>query len=131
MGTSPNFASTALAPDVIQIATANTNRDGTGTLGTLVTGTASGVVIEGVTVKATGTTTAGCVRFFISTDSGTTKRLIAEIVVNAVTPGASAVTFVSEVPQLAGLVLVATSSILYASTHNAETFNVIAQKSGL
>jgi hypothetical protein len=51
--------------------------------------------------------------------------------VNAITPGASAATFVSEVPQLSGLVLVGTSSLLYASTHNAETFNVIAEKSGL
>jgi hypothetical protein len=88
-------------------------------------------VIENITIKATDTTTAGCIRFFISTDSGTSKRLIAEIVVNAITPGASAATFVSEVPQLSGLVLVGTSSLLYASTHNAETFNVIAEKSGL
>lgn len=131
MATTPNFAATALAPDVVQISTANTNRDGTGTLGTVTTGTTAGVVIENITIKATGTTTAGCVRFFISTDTGTTKRLIAEIVVNAITPGASTATFFSNVPQLEGLVLVGTTTILYASTHNAETFNVIAEKSGL
>ena len=131
MSSSPNFASTPLAPDVIQISTANTNRDGTGTLGTLTTGTSSGVVIEQITIQATGTTTAGMIRFFISTDGGTTKRLVQETIVTAATPSGTVQAFTINVSALAGLVLLTTNTILYAATNNAETFNVIAQKSGL
>lgn len=131
MSSTPNFASVALSPDVIQISTANTNRDGTGTLGTTTTGTTDGVVIEKITIKATGTTTAGMVRFFVSTDTGTNKRLIDEIYVSAITPSGTVPAFVAEVPSLVGLVLKSTDSILYASTNNAETFNIIVEKSGL
>lgn len=131
MSSTPNFASVALAPDVVQVATANTNRDGTGTLATVTTGTTDGVVIEKVTIKATGTTTAGIIRFFVSVDTGTNKRLLTEIYVSAITPSGTVPAFVSEVPALVGLVLKNTSSILYASTHNAETFNIVAEKSGL
>ena len=131
MASTPNFAATALAPDVVQISTANTARNGTGTVGTLTTGTVNGVVIEKITVKAAGSTTAGCIRFFISTNSGTDKRLIAEVSVSAITASASLPAYVSLVPQLNGLVLVGTSSVLYCSTEKAETFNVIVEKSGL
>jgi hypothetical protein len=131
MSSAPNFASVALAPDVVQISTANTNRDGTGTLGTVTTGTTDGVVIEKITIKATGTTTAGIIRFFVSVDTGSTKLLIDEIYVSAITPSGTVPAFVAEVPSLVGLVLKNTSSILYASTHNAATFNIIAEKSGL
>jgi hypothetical protein len=131
MASSPNFASTPLAPDLIQISTANTNRDGTGTLGTFVTGTAGGIVIEQITITATGTTTAGMVRFFLSVDGGTNKRLICEKTVIAKTPSATVNAFSTLVPELAGLILLTTDTVLYASTNNAETFNVLAQKAGL
>jgi hypothetical protein len=131
MSSTPNFASTALAPDLVQISTANTNRDGTGTLGTLTTGTTSGVVIEQVTVTATGTTTAGVLRFFLSVDGGTTKGLIHEELVLAQTPSGTARAFTIDVDALAGLMLLTTNTILYASTNNAETFNVLVQKAGL
>jgi hypothetical protein len=131
MASSPNFASTALAPDLIQISTANTNRDGTGTAGTLTTGTTSGVVLENVVVTATGTTTAGMIRFFLSIDGGTNKRLICERVVTAKTPSGTVNAFSTTVPELVGLVLLTTNTVLYASTNNAETFNILTQKAGL
>jgi hypothetical protein len=131
MSSAPNFASVALAPDVVQISTANTNRDGTGTLGTISTGTTDGVVIEKITIKATGTTTAGIVRFFVSVNTGSTKLLIDEIYVSAITPSGTVPAFVAEASSLVGLVLKNTSSILYASTNNAETFNIVVEKSGL
>lgn len=131
MSSTPNFASTPLAPDLIQVSTANTDRDGSGTLGTLTTGTSGGVVLEQVTITATGTTTAGMIRFFLSVDGGTNKRLINEVTVGAVTPSGTVQAFTSEAAGLVGLVLLTTSTILYASTNNAETFNIIAQKSGL
>lgn len=131
MSASPNFASVPLAPDVIQISTANTNRDGTGTMGTLTTGTSNGVVIEQITVTATGTTTAGMLRFFLSIDGGSTRRLIDEVLVTAQTPSGTARAFTVVVDDLTGLVLQGTNTILYVSTNNAETFNVVAQKAGL
>lgn len=131
MSSTPNFASTPLAPDLIQVSTANTNRDGTGTLVTLTTGTTAGVVIEQVSITATGTTTAGMIRFFLSINGGTDKRLINEVIVTAVTPSGTAQAFSVYAPALEGLVLLTTSTILYASTNNAETFNILAQKSGL
>jgi hypothetical protein len=131
MASNPSFASTPLAPDLIQISTANTNRDGTGTLGTLVTGTADGVVIEQITITATGTTTAGMIRFFLSVDGGTNTRLIYEQQVAAQIPSATVPAFSIEIVPLNGLVLLTTNTILYVSTEEAETFNVLAQKAGL
>ena len=131
MSSTPNFASTALAPDLVQISTANANRDGSGTLATVTTGTANGVVIEQITATATGNTTAGMLRFFLSTNGGSTKHLIREEQVLAQTVSDTARAFTVEVSALTGLVLMTTSTILYASTNNAETFNVLAQKAGL
>lgn len=131
MSSSPNFASVAQIASIAQLSVANTNRDGTGTLATVLTGTASGTIVEQVTIKATGTTTQGMIRFFLSVDGGTNKRLIDEIIVPAITPSGTTQSFYALAPNLAGLLLLTTNSILYASTNNAETFNVIAQNSGL
>ena len=54
MATAPNFASTPLAPDIVQLTAANTNRDGTGTIVAAFTTSASGSRIERIEVKATG-----------------------------------------------------------------------------
>lgn len=111
--------------DQAQIGTANTNLDGTGTLGTVATGTTAGKVIEGVQIKAIVTTSAGMVRFFVSYDSGTTKRLLAEVPVTAVTKSASVAAFETVWVPPFPLVLTGTTSILYAATEVANSFNVI------
>src|ERR1700743_191257 len=59
------------------ISTANSNRDGTGTLGTVLTAGANGTLIPSVVVKAQGNTTAGAIRLFIF--DGTNTRLFTEI----------------------------------------------------
>lgn len=136
----PTSAYYADRPDIqhCAISTANANRDGSGTLGTVCSGPSTnagaGVLtrIERVTVKATGTTTAGMIRFFVSTDAGTTKRFLTELAVTAVTPSASAVSFEATVPGLVGLKLPGGSggtpqAILYAATEKAETFHVTAE----
>lgn len=105
-----------------QVSTANTNRDGTGTLVTLYTAGTNGGRVEYIRAKAAVTTTAGMVRIFLSTDSGTTKRLWAEIAISAVTVGASTQSAEGEYRPTLPLVLPA-SAILYASTHNAEAIN--------
>jgi hypothetical protein len=108
-----------------QVSTANTNRDGTGTLATLFTAGSEGALLSTIFAKAAVTTTAGMVRIYISTDGGTTKRLIAEIPISAVTvgantPGAEGV-WTPPVP-----LMLPASAVVYASTHNAESINVVA-----
>jgi hypothetical protein len=134
MATAAQYATTPIV-EYAQVSAANTNRDGTGTTVLICSGPASaqasgvGKRIARVYVKATGTTTAGMVRFYISTDGGTTKRLVTEITVTAITAGASTQTFNSVVVDLEGFVLQGQVSSqncsLYASTHNAETFNIV------
>lgn len=120
-----------------QLTAANTNRDGTGTLVTVASGPSAaaaagvGERINRVIVQATGTTTAGVIRFYLSLDSGTTNRLIVEKLVPAITPSTSVAAFRMEVAELVGFVLPGgNTNLLRASTNNAETFNVIVE-SGL
>jgi hypothetical protein len=134
MATAAQYATTPIV-EYAQVSAANTNRDGTGTTVLVCSGPSSaqgsgvGKRIARVYVKATGTTTAGMVRFYISTDGGTTKRLVTEITVTAITAGTSTQTFNSVVVDLEGFVLQGQVSSqncsLYASTHNAETFNIV------
>ena len=101
------------------------------------TASASGVGkrITRVTVSATGTTTAGVIRFWISVDTGTTKRLILEKIVAANTPSTTNPVVRFDVPELVGLVLPGTVSSavtsLYATTNNTETFNFLVESGTL
>lgn len=124
MADKPRFTKT---PRVAQaaISTANTNRDGTGTISTVITGSASATRVEEIVVKATGTTTAGQVRLFLSTDGGTTWRLFDEVAVGALTPSESVQAFRSRLTY-ANLVLPDANAKIGASTHNAESFVVTA-----
>ena len=133
----PSFAVTPRSIDAGSFSTANTNRDGTGTVATLAAGVAAGTRVNSVTITATATTTAGMVRIYLSTDTGTTWRLIKELPVAAVTPSATVQAWSSgpmpcnDYPQanataapyyLPGITLTGTSDLLGASTHNAEAF---------
>jgi hypothetical protein len=82
MALSPQYASTPIN-SAVNIATANALRDGTGTLGTLITASGNGIRVDDIYITATGTTTAGTVRMFLS--NGTTNYLIQELIVSAVT----------------------------------------------
>ena len=133
MATSAQYATTPTV-DISQISTANTNRDGTGTLVEIASGPSvaqgSGVGkrISTVVICATGTTTQNMIRFFLSTDGGTTKRLIGEVVTAPLTPSGTVPAYQAVVPFLSGLILqgqVSSNSCkLYASTHAAETYNI-------
>jgi hypothetical protein len=123
----PQYASTPKV-GIGQISTANTNRDGTGTIGTVFTAGASGSRIDRAVVSATGTTTAGMVRLFLH--DGTNARLYCEMAVTAITPSGTTKAFndtfeAVTTPDLFPLVLPNGWS-LRASTHNAESFNVTA-----
>lgn len=125
--TTPIFSLTPRAA-MVRISTANTARDGSGTMGDVITGATSGTRIDRVVITATGTTTAGMVRLFIY-DGSANSRAWREVVVTAITVGASTPAFTATVlsPDLGPLLVLPNAYVLRASTHNAETFDVIAQ----
>lgn len=123
MAAEPAFAATPRIASV-NIATANTNRDGTGTIATLITGVAAGTRIAEIVCKARGTTTAGMVRVFLH--DGTTFFLFDEIAIAAVaSPGASTATTRTS-NSYTNLVLPNASWSVRVSTHNAESIDVSA-----
>jgi hypothetical protein len=127
MASGPNRA--PIAPDngriaQVQISTANAVRDGSGTMGDVVTGATNGTRVAYVTVTATGTTTAGMIRFHVYPGSGTA-RLVYELPVTAITPSASVQAFTGTWTPTADFILQSTYKI-QASTNNAETFNIHA-----
>jgi len=127
MASVPSYASTPKC-SIGQISTANTARDGTGTIGTVFTAGSSGSRIDAIDIKATGTTTAGAIRLFIH--DGTNARLLTELPVVAITPSATLPSWEAQLntnsmSQVLPIVI-PTGYSLRASTNNAETFNVIA-----
>ena len=142
MATSAQYVTTPVL-EIMQGLTADTSRTAPTAANTYLvcqgpaTASASGVGkrITRVTVSATGTTTAGVIRFWISVDTGTTKRLILEKIVAANTPSTSNPVVRFDVPELVGLVLPGTVSSavtsLYATTNNTETFNFLVESGTL
>jgi hypothetical protein len=125
MSTQPTFASNPRLTDVATVSAANTNRDGTGTIVTVATGSAAGFKVNQVVTQPIVTTTAGMIRLYISTDTGTTWHLYDEIPVAAVTASGSVPAARNEV-NYTSLVLFGTANLLGASTNNAEAHRVYA-----
>lgn len=121
----PTYAANPRSIDRAAVSAANTNRDGSGTIVSIATGSAAGFKVQEVVAQATATTTAGMVRLFISTDSGSTWKLFDELPVGATTVSAS-VSAYRAVKNYQNLVLTGTTNRLGASTHNAEAFEVYA-----
>lgn len=140
MAAQGNYASVPRSPGVT-ISTANANRDGTGTLGTVMTGAtrnmaadpplSGGSRIDGLTIAARGTTTAGAVRLFLH--DGSTARFIGEITVPPRVPSATveawAVRLSRDNCDFLPLILAAGAS-LRASTEKAESFDVQVTNGG-
>lgn len=124
MADAPQFAARPYG-DGTTIDTANTARDGTGTIGTICLAGENGGRVEAVRVKATGTTTAGMIRIF--KHSGGKWRLIGEVQVAAITVSASTKSFGDTWVPVGGYLTLAKNERLGASTHNAETFNVFVE----
>lgn len=124
MASTPSFTSTPRA-STVAISTANTNRDGTGTITSLMSGVAAGTRVEEVWVQATGATTAGAVRLFLSLDGGSTWRLIREQMISAVTPSTTVAASFHRIV-FPVLLLRDSDARLGVSTHNAESFHVTA-----
>lgn len=125
MATTAQYASTVRAA-VAQVTTANTNRNGTGTIVTVFTAGSSGSRIDDISIDATGTVTAGVVRLFIN--DGSTSYLWQEILVTATTP--STTVAVWSYTLLNQALVIPSGWSLRASTNNAETFNIIVTRAG-
>jgi hypothetical protein len=122
MAAEPVFAVTPRI-GAVNVATANTNRDGSGTVATLITGASTGTRIAEIVVKARVTTTAGMVRAYLY--DGTTYRFLDEYSIAAATVSASVQgTRVSTT--YTNLILPSASWSIVVSTHNAESIDVIA-----
>ena len=122
MASEPVFAVTPRI-GAVNVATANTNRDGSGTVATLITGASTGTRIAEIVVKARVTTTAGMVRAYLY--DGTTYRFLDEYSIAAATVSASVQgTRVSTT--YTNLILPSASWSIVVSTHNAESIDVIA-----
>lgn len=141
MATTAQYVSTPVI-EVSQVTTADTSRTAPTTTSLICSGPSSasaagiGKRILRITINGTSNTTAGAVRIWISTDGGTTKRLLVERVIPAITATAGTTPpFRSEVPELVGLVLPGTiggnATNLYASTNVSETFNITVESGTL
>jgi hypothetical protein len=111
------------------IATANSNTNGSGTLGTVLTAGSSatykGCNIQGVTVKSIVNTTEGMIRLYIY--NGTTNFLFSEIHVPPVTKSGTAHSFSSRITFGGNGFGLQANYLIKASTQNGESFNVIAE----
>lgn len=126
MAAEPAFAVTPRIASV-NVATANTNRDGTGTVTTLITGAATGTRIAEIVCQAKVTTTAGMVRVFLhdATGGGSTYYLFDEVSIAAATVSAT-VKGTRQSVLYANLVLPNDNWSVRVSTHNAESTDVTA-----
>jgi len=106
--------------------TANTNRDGTGTLATIYAATATGDRIDDLTLKAVGSTTGGMLRLFLH--NGAAAFLWREVPVPANTASTTNPAWEIRLEELA--LLLQTGWSLRVSTHNAEGFNAIVTRGG-
>lgn len=110
---------------IVQIDTANTNLNGTGSMGSVITATSGGdplyggLSINNVNIKSIDTISQGMVRLFI--DNGSTKFLLTEVLIPQTTQ--SSVEPALRTSVYLGLYLEAGYSI-YASTEVSDTFNI-------
>lgn len=114
----------------VTISTANTARDGTGTIADLVPTSTNGTRVDRIEWVATGTTTPGMLRFFIH--DGTSWRLWRERRINTgVTPSGTTAATSGEMvldnrSTSDGSFILPATHKLGVATHNAEEFEVHA-----
>ena len=125
MASSAQYASTPISKGVI-VSTANTNRDGTGTVAVLLPVQASGCRIDDINVNAQVTTTGGMVRIFMR--NGAIYYLLREIPVAATTASATVPAFSIQLLNLAWVIEPGWE--LVVSTEKAEAFAFLITRGG-
>jgi len=112
----------------VTISVANSNLDGTtGTYGSVVTGSTKGTLIKSLIIKAqVSTTTDGMVRIFVKNDGtpDSNVNLLMEIPIPIVTKSSRDCSYYNVIPLNYSL---NASDKLFASTQNANAFNIIAE----
>ena len=106
----------------VSISTANSNLDGTGTLGTLITGASNGTLVTRVFIKCITNSNSGMIRFFVY--DGVNARLIKEVMVPANNKASIQPAF--ETSFMLNYNLKSGNSIK-VSTEKSDTFNIIAE----
>lgn len=133
MAATPNFSASPRS-STATLASANTAFDGSGTMGTVITGGTNGTRVDMIVIQATATTTAGLVNLFISDTAGANTaantHLIRGNTIAAVTPSATTaptnVTLTTQTnPEFLPL-FVPAGYTLRASTTVAQGFRVTA-----
>lgn len=124
MATAPNFIATPNNGSV-NVAAANTNIDGTGTITTLLTGGTLGTRVLEIVAQCAATSAAANVNIFLSLDSGATWKLFDQFAITANTSSTTAKAL--RVPATyANLVLKDATQRLGCTTTIAQSTNVFA-----
>ena len=124
MATTPSFIGTPNTTGV-NVAAANTNNDGTGSITTLITGAASGTRVLEIDAQCAATSAAALVNIFLSTDSGATWKMFDQITVTAAT-GSTTVKQNRNLATYANLILKNATHVLGCTTTVAQSTNVFA-----
>jgi hypothetical protein len=142
MATTAQYVAQPLV-EIYSVASTDTSRSAPSTTTTLCSGpavaAANGVgkrILRVIVneVNAVGAGTANVIRFWISTDGGTTKRLYCERAVPAITSSSTAIGYRTEVTELVGLVLpgaLSNAPTLYMSSHLSATYHVVIESGTL
>lgn len=107
------------------MSTANTSRDGTGTIVRLIEAGQNGTRIDRVYFKAASTTTSGTVRLFHFASGRW--RLLDELLVSAITVGSATLSWADTWVPVGGYMTLARGESIGVAPHNSETFNVFAE----
>jgi hypothetical protein len=125
MATAAQYAATPRTTITV-LGAANANRDGSGVVNTVFTAANSGSRVDDIYVTATGVTTAGQIRLYISDGSNT--RLWQEVLVTAATPSATVSPW--SYAWLNQSLVLANGFSLRASTNNANVFHLVVSRAG-
>ena len=106
----------------VAVATANTGRDGSGTIATIYTPGTNGGLLRWIRLQASVTTTAGVFRIFQRASAGGTWFLIAEILMTAITPSTTIQAWSYNWIPPEPMVL-ANGCLIGGAVHNAESVN--------
>ncbi len=123
MATTPQFTSTPVLT-AGQVYIQNTGRDGSGDLTDLITGSANGTKIEHIDIIASGSTSTGAIRFFLSNNTNNYLLLDQPISIVAATgsvaPFSTSIDFTSNNTQF----ILPSNYIIKAATYKSEPFNI-------
>lgn len=104
------------------ISTANGNYDGSGSLGTLLTGGTIGTLVKSIIIKAQDNTSLGMIRLFVVIGDYTS--LLYEVMIPQITRSGRDLSFQNVIPLN---YVLQNGAILKVATEKAEVFNVIAE----